>query len=201
EGSLKTFFRAVKSASSGRGLERVFITGVSPVLMTDITSAYNVAEDIYLRPVFNDLCGFRESEIRSVLKQIVEECKLSPEKEQDAMSLMQQFYNGYCFSERVNEFIYNPTLVLYFLKYFQQECQFPRLMLDNNLAIDRGKLAYISALPNGEPIISQALNETPPLSLSELANRFGVDNMLNASKDTTFIVSLLYYLGILTFNG
>ncbi|TGN99879.1 ATPase AAA, partial [Candidatus Thiomargarita nelsonii] len=58
EGTLKTFFRTVKSASSGRGLERVFITGVSPVLMTDITSAYNVAEDIYLEPEFNDLCGF-----------------------------------------------------------------------------------------------------------------------------------------------
>jgi hypothetical protein len=47
EGSLKTFFRAIKSASSGRGLERVFITGVSPILMSDITSAYNVAENIY----------------------------------------------------------------------------------------------------------------------------------------------------------
>ncbi|MEN8218869.1 MAG: AAA family ATPase [Pseudomonadota bacterium] len=44
---LKAFFKTVKSASSGRGLERVFITGVSPVLMSDITSAYNVAKDIY----------------------------------------------------------------------------------------------------------------------------------------------------------
>jgi hypothetical protein len=201
EGSLKAIFKTVKSASSGRGLERVFITGVSPVLMTDITSAYNVAENIYLLPVFNDLCGFRESEIREVLTQIVEECELSPENGQEAMSLMQQFYDGYCFSERINEFIYNPTLVLYFLKYFQQECEFPRMMLDDNLAIASGKLSYISGLPNGEPIISQALNETPPLNLKRLANRFGVDDMLNATKDTTFIVSLLYYLGILTFNG
>jgi hypothetical protein len=114
---------------------------------------------------------------------------------------MQQFYDGYCFSERVDELIYNPTLALYFLKYFQQNCQFPRLMLDNNLAMDRGKLTYISRLLNGEAIIFKALNETPPLSLSELANRFGVDDMLDASQDPTFIVSLLYYLGILTFNG
>jgi len=169
--------------------------------MTDITSAYNVAEDIYLEPEFNDLCGFRESELRAVLTTIVEECKFSPQKGQDALALMQQFYDGYSFSEQVNEFIYNPTLALYFMKRFQHHCKFPRLMLDNNLAIDRGKLAYISGLPNGEPIIFQALNETPPLSLSELANRFGVDNMLNATKDTIFIVSLLYYLGILTFNG
>jgi hypothetical protein len=92
---------------------------------------------------------------------------------------MQYFYNGYCFSDRINEFIYNPTLVLDFLKYFQQECQFPRQMLDDNLAIDRGKLTYISGLPNGEPIIYQDMNETPPLNLKRLANRFGVDEMLN----------------------
>jgi hypothetical protein len=134
DSSLKTFFRAVKFASSGQGLERVFITGVSPVLMSDITSAYNVAENIYLEPAFNDLCGFRESELASVVNQIVTECQLAPEKGQVALNLMQTFYNGYCFSERVNELIYNPTLALYFLKHFQQHCQFPRQMLDDNLA-------------------------------------------------------------------
>ncbi len=197
ETSLKTFFKTVKSAASGRGLERVFITGVSPVLMSDITSSYNVAEDIYLEPDFNDLCGFKESEIQTVLNQIVEE----PQKKQDALNMMKTFYNGYCFNETVQEFIYNPTLVLYFLKHFQHNGKFPRRMLDSNLAMDRGKLSYISNLLNGESIIFKALNETPPLTLFELVNRFGVDEMLETTKDTKFIVSLLYYLGILTLNG
>ncbi|MCP4703879.1 MAG: AAA family ATPase, partial [candidate division Zixibacteria bacterium] len=74
EGSLKAIFRAVKSASSGNGLERVFITGVSPVLMSDITSAYNVAKNIYHEPEFNALCGFQEVEIKAILTQIVTEC-------------------------------------------------------------------------------------------------------------------------------
>ncbi|GEM_PF-3331028 len=34
------------------------------------------------------------------------------------------------------------------------------------------------------------LNETPPLSLSLLANRFSVDQMLKTSQSTQFIVSL-----------
>jgi hypothetical protein len=125
ESSLKTFFRMVKSASSGRGLERVFITGVSPVLMSDITSAYNVAENIYSLSEFNDLCGFREAELAAVVTQIVAECQLSPEMEQAALKLMQTFYDGYRFSERVDERVYNPTLALYFLKHFQHNCQFP----------------------------------------------------------------------------
>jgi len=38
EGALKALFKAVKSAAGGRGLERVFITGVSPVVLSDMTS-------------------------------------------------------------------------------------------------------------------------------------------------------------------
>jgi len=182
ESSLKTVFRAVKSASSGNGLERVFITGVSPVLMSDITSAYNVAENIYLLPEFNDVCGFRESELTSVVNQVVAECKLSPDSVQIALNLMQTFYNAYCFSVSVNELVYNPTLVLYFLKHFQRYCQFPQQMLDDNLAMDLGKLTYLSRLPNGRAIIWQALNGTPPLVLSLLANRFGVDQMLKTDQ-------------------
>ncbi|MDM8561684.1 AAA family ATPase, partial [Candidatus Parabeggiatoa sp. HSG14] len=200
EGSLKALFRAVKSASSGAGLERVFITGVSPVLMSDITSAYNVAENIYSQPEFNDVCGFRESELESVVNHIVTECKLSPEKEQEALNMMQTFYNGYCFSVNVNELVYNPTLVLYFLKYFQRYAQFPRQMLDDNLAMDLN-LSYLSRFSNGRVIIRQALDGTPPLVLSLLANRFGVDQMLKKTQSNQFIISLLYYLGVLTLDG
>jgi hypothetical protein len=109
--------------------------------------------------------------------------------------------DGYRFSERVNERVYNPTLALYFLKHFQHDCQFPVQMLDDNLAMDLGKLTYLSRLPNGRQIIWQALNKTPPLVLSLLANRFGVDKMLKTTQSHQFVVSLLYYLGILTLDG
>jgi len=133
--------------------------------------------------------------------QIIAECQLNPEKGQVALNLMQTFYNGSCFSESVTELVYNPTLVLYFLKHFQHYCQFPHQMLDDNLAMDLSKLTYLSRLPNGRAIIWQALNGTPPLTLSLLANRFGVDQMLKTTQSNQFILSLLYYLGILTLDG
>jgi len=46
EGILKTLFKVIKALSSGQGLDKVFITGVSPVVMSDISSGYNVARDI-----------------------------------------------------------------------------------------------------------------------------------------------------------
>jgi hypothetical protein len=201
EGIVKTLFKAVKSAGGGRGLERTFVTGVAPVVLSDMSSGYNVAEHIYLRREFNDLCGFLEGEIETALTQIAQECDFSFEKIQQARKLMRTFYNGYRFSEYAKELIYNPTLALYFLKNFQQECQFPKQLLDDNLAMDKGKLTYISSLPYGEPVIVQALNEQPLLTLEQLSKGFGVSDMLYAVKDTQFMVSLLYYFGILTLAG
>jgi len=201
EGSFKALFRAVKSASSGNGLERVFITGVSPVLMSDITSAYNVAKNIYQEPEFNDLCGFQEGEIQTVLTQIASICGFGEEKIHEALDMVRTFYDGYCFSQFGSKDIYNPTLVLYFFESFQKGCRYPAQMLDGNLAMDLNKLTYLSRLPNGRAIIWQALNETSPLVLSLLANRFSVDQMLKTTQSNQFIVFLLYYLGILTLDG
>jgi len=50
-------------------------------------------------------------------------------------------------------------------------------------------------------LIFDALAEETPVTIPELADRFGVDDMLYAAKDTGFAVSLLYYFGILTFGG
>ncbi len=201
EGAVKAIFKAVKSASAGRGLDRVFITGVSPVVLSDITSGYNIAENIYLRPEFNDLCGFWESEIADTLTQIVKECNLPQEKASEALTMIRTFYNGYSFSYDANNLVYNPTLALYFMKSFQNDCKYPRKLLDTNLAMDKGKITYISQLPGGEQVILNALGQPDSLSISELAHRFGVEDMLYATKDTTFMASLLYYFGVLTLNG
>nr|VFJ62166.1 MAG: PD-(D/E)XK nuclease superfamily protein [Candidatus Kentron sp. DK] len=201
EGVLKALFKAVKASAGTQGIGRVFITGVSPVVMSDLTSGYNVAEDIYLLPHFNDLCGFREDEIAAMMARIARECELTPSHVDDALSTMRTFYNGYCFSSETTDRVYNPTLALYFLKSFHRDCRYPKKILDSNLAMDRGKLHYISRLPEGGRLIIAALAEETPITLPELADRFGVEDMLRAPKDTSFVASLLYYFGVLTHGG
>ena len=67
--------------------------------------------------------------------------------------------------------------------------------------MDRSKIAYVSALPHGEQVVSDALNDEQALCLEELADRFGVKEMLYAAKDTKFMISLLYYFGVLTLSN
>ena len=97
--------------------------------------------------------------------------------------------------------IYNPTLALYFLDHFQQNCRAPVNMLDSNLAMDRGKLSYIAGLPGGAAVIVDALNDDENLSVPVLADRFGVEDLLTQPKDADFMASLLYYFGVLTLAG
>jgi len=206
EGLLKTVLSAVKSARSGFGLDRIFLTGVSPVVMSDITSGHNISEDISLEPDFDSLCGFWESEIESALQQLVRSCNLPPEVSVFALQMMRLFYDGYSFSllspRRINnELVYNPTLALYFLKHYQRRCRPPRNMLDNNLAMDHTKLDYISRWANGEQLIQNALQEKQVVTIQRLASRFGVADILATEQKTSFLASLLYYFGILTLNG
>jgi hypothetical protein len=201
EGVLKTLFKAVKSGATGQGIDRVFITGVSPVVLSDLISGCNVAENISLQARFNDLCGFWESDIATALNQITQDCQLPVEKATEALDMMRTFYNGYRFSYDTDQLIYNPTLALYFMKQFQQNGQYPRQILDYNLAMDRGKITYISQLPGGDQLILDVVSEEQPLSIQQLADRFGVEDMLQATKDNTSMASLLYYFGVLTLDG
>ena len=202
EGPLRTFFKSVKASTSGSMFDRVFITGVSPVVISDITSGYNIAKDIYFEPEFNDLCGFKQNEIEDVLKKIVDKCGFEKERIQEAVNLIQTYYNGYTFSHAADEHIYNPTLCLYFLEQFEKTCGYPRKMLDSNLAVDESKLEYIAQIPRGRDLLMNLVQKDKDVVISDIEDRFGIKKMLmDKSKDNTFLVSFLYYFGILTIAG
>ncbi len=95
---LKTVFKAIKAAAGGQGLDRVFITGVWPVVMSDMTSGYNVGQNIYLDQEFADLCGFTEAEVAQVLQRLASE-RLSGVADwapQQALATMRTFYTRCC---------------------------------------------------------------------------------------------------------
>ena len=201
EGIIKTFFKAIKDGSEGRGIDRVFLTGVSPVVLSDMTSGYNVTEDLSVDPDYYDLCGFTEAELRAVLDQITVVHHLDTVQVEKALSLMRDFYNGYRFSFQQDERIYNPTLALYFLKHLVRHGEYPARLLDENLAMDRNRIQYVARLPHGETLINRALNPAKPLAISQLVNRFGVQDMLTAPRNPDFLATLLYYFGVLTLAG
>jgi hypothetical protein len=199
EGILRTLFKAVKASTSQNMFDRVFITGVSPVVLSDITSGYNIAKSIYFKPEFNDMCGFTEQEVKKEIKNIVSKNNLPMEKINEALNIMKTYYNGYLFTTESDEFIYNPTMCIYFFENFEDRGKYPKLMLDNNLSTDKAKLSYISKIPGGNELMVNLMEKEDNAVISNIVQGFGIDDMLkDVSKDKKFITSFLYYFGILT---
>ena len=199
DGPLKTVFKSFKSGSNSDGFAKTFITGVSPVVLSDISSGYNIAKNKYLDYRYNTLCGFTEPEIRDALKQIIEECDLDDKIFELSFDFMKAYYNGYKFSVETKEYIYNPTMCLYFFEEFYENCKFPREMLDDNLAVDFGKIKYAADLAQGRRIVFDLCEKNASVEVSQLKKRFGVEELLSdKTKDNQFIISYLYYVGTLT---
>ena len=201
EGILKTLFKVIKAGASEGKIGRVFITGVSPVVMSDMTSGYNVAKNITLDPRFNGLCGITQQELAPLVAQVLEDCA-KPQQLAAVLENMRQFYNGYRFCYNVaKEALYNPILCFHFLEHYQQECTAPRDMLDSNLAMDAGRIRYIANLEGGQTVIAWVLDEENTASLDNLADDFGVENIWRLKQDQHYMLSLMYYFGILTLGG
>ena len=115
---------------------------------------------------------------------------------------MQTYYDGYTFSHTTDEHIYNPTLCLYFLEQFEKTCKYPREMLDDNLAVDEAKLEYIAKIPKGSDLLMSLMEKDQQVVTEKISKRFGIDTMLvDKSRDNTFLISFLYYFGVLTIAG
>ncbi|MBK8452165.1 MAG: AAA family ATPase [Thiofilum sp.] len=202
EGVLKTLFKAIKSNASDGKIGRVFITGVSPVVLSDMTSGYNVATNIYLLPHFNALCGVTETELTELVNQVASECQHPPETISQTLATMRSFYNGYRFCEDMTQpRLYNPTLALYYLHYYKEYCSAPSQILDGNLAMDANKIAYIASLPAGRTVINNILNAQQALTIPQLENQFGMEKLRNLKNDPNYMIALLYFFGVLTISG
>ena len=115
-GLLKTLFKAIKSMASDTGLERVFMTGVAPIVLNDVTSGANVFDTLTWHSRLNDLCGFNETEVQELVERVIEHCGLPQSKVDEVLTQMRSFYDGSLFVTRDPEKklsdvpkVYNPT--------------------------------------------------------------------------------------------
>jgi hypothetical protein len=194
DGYIRKFYEAIKIATQQGFVDRFFITGVSPVTLDSLTSGFNIGSHLSGIKKFHDMMGFGEHEVRKLLNLVLED----KNREEQIMSDLKGWYNGYNFNMEVNHTVYNSDMVLYFLKYFSDEQKYPHQMLDPNIMPDYGKLMKlfrVADYQNNIAVIKEVL-ETEKVS-SELIYQFYFEKPF----DRTAFINLLYYLGNLTQGG
>ena len=199
-GYLRFFFNILKGATSGAmgGLTRMFITGVSPVTMDDVTSGFNIGTNISLYRRFNALLGFREGEVNAMLTYYHAAGVLTLDKEA-CRETMSAWYAGYRFAEEAPEHLYNADMVFYFLQNAQQRVSLPKRLVDDNIRIDYGKLRHLMLVNrrlNGNFSLLQRIVEEGSTK-GRIVSSFPLERLLRREN----FVSLLFYFGLLTFDG
>ena len=212
DGPFKHIMKWVKAGTEGEGIERLFITGVTPVVLSDLTSGINIAKNVSLEEDFAGLCGFTEGEVRRLVEQILEERRAAGEEvilsADEAVTMMRTWYNGYRFSRPLppgsfsttdDEALYNPTLTLHFLDHLQRKGRYPYQMLDTNLAADENKLRFLARETAGYDLLAELVQTGEPFEVGYLEERFTLADLLApAQQDRTAVVSFLFYFGMLT---
>ena len=200
EGTIRTFFNAIKDATYS-SIKRLFITGVSPVTMDDVTSGFNIGSNYTMEPQFNAMVGFTEGEVRQMLDYYRQYYPFNHTTD-ELIELMKPWYDNYCFSidSLDDPPMYNSDMVLYFVsRYVEGRCQPPRQMLDQNIRTDYNKLRMLIRKDRGfehNASIIQYIAESGSI-VADLKSSFPSQDI---PKPDSF-VSLLYYFGLLTIAG
>ena len=199
-GYLRTFFNTIKSGTYS-SIERVFITGVSPVTLDDLTSGFNIGTNYSLSYGFNEMVGFTEQEVREMLTYYSQQYGFNHSVD-ELIEVMKPYYDNYCFAKEAygKTTMYNSNMVLSFLyKYIDNGCMIPDRMIDENIRVDYNKLRMLirkdKEFRHDASIIQTLVSQG--YVTGELKEGFPAENI---AKDDNF-VSLLYYFGLVTIGG
>ena len=197
-GFYRNWFKTFKAS-----FDRIFMTGVSPVTMDDLTSGFNIAANVSQDKAFNAMLGFTEEETLALYRDFKGVGEYREGEPEEIVKSIKPWYDGYCFSsEKVGkESVFNSDMVLYHLKSMVFDGRPPENMVDRNIATDYDKLETIVELQRQSG--AQYVEDVNPLT-EELAAKGEITFRLVESFPADEIIkpsnfrSLFHYYGILS---
>ena len=198
----KGFYREIFKVFKGM-FTRIFMTGVSPVTLDDLTSGFNIGWHISTKPAFNQMLGFSTEDVREMFEYFKSAGKVRPDCDvESVIAEMKPWYDNYCFSEdalRTQSRVFNCDMVLYYLRNYMETGESPRQMIDPNTKTDYNKMKKLLQLDkldgNRKGVIYEIAEQGE--IISNLETTFPAETLTNPKM----FVSLLFYYGMLTIKG
>ncbi len=203
DGFFRLFFNVLKAMTSSNNalIGRIFISGVSPLTLSDVTSGFNIARNMSIDANLNAAMGFAESEVRAMLEYYRDETGVFKHSVDELIDIMKPVYDNYCFSSGMidEERVFNSDMVLYFVMNYQsQKGRIPEKLVDPNVSTDFFKMEKMVKIEKdfGEKsrIIMDIVNTGK--AYFELNPEFAIAELSTADN----LQSLLYYMGLLSFG-
>lgn len=196
------FYRDVFKKFKGN-FERIFMMGVSPVTLDDVTSGFNIGWNISINPEFDEMLGFSTTDVVEMFTYYKEHGSIPVDSDIDAIvNDMKPWYDNYCFAEEAlkkNTRMFNCDMVLYYLRNYMDNGCSPRQMIDPNTRTDYGKmkkLLQFDKLDGERKGIIRKIAEEEQI-VTQLYESFSAYQIPKAE----IFPSLLFYYGMLTIKG
>ncbi|MEM7531129.1 MAG: AAA family ATPase [Chloroflexota bacterium] len=204
---LKTFFQELKEGRQKWAFENIFITGILPMTIDELASAFNIGSFLTLRPSFETMVGFTQAEVDALLDEIFEDYAFlldAPSNMRNVIGeLIKNNYNGYHFvktgTRGEQTALYNTTILMYFLNHLVEEEEITVHLADENLKTDIGWMErlHVANPEEAETMVNQlAVGRTISYNTYALTNKFNVNKFF----EKRFFPNSLFYLGLLTRN-
>lgn len=201
-GFVRAFYRTLKAGTQTGAIARIFMTGVSPILLDDLTSGFNIAYNVTQDHRIHALAGFTREEVDRALDEFlaarpgVEKVPRLADRA-TLFRVLEEHYDGYRFSREAKERVFNSDMVLYFLRELDRTRQFPREMLDPNVRTDYTRLQRLGLLSGAASegrrrVLTTVLSEGH--IEGELVDQFGAKSFSTMGQ----FLSILFYTGMLT---
>jgi len=204
-GFVRNFYEQIKQATKERIVDRIFITGVTPIALDSLSSGFNITKKITAWPEFNQMLGFTAEEVRTIIKKICVECQdVEVVDCQKMFGDLCRYYDGYLFSKESSTRVFNPDMILYFVSEFirSKRCKYPDNLIDSNIISDYTKIQQMFKVGDYEKNLEK-LDEL--LKEKQLTARLTDINLLDRNRFRSFttsdFISLLFFLGIITIKG
>ncbi|MFN0202519.1 MAG: AAA family ATPase [Bacteroidia bacterium] len=194
-GWVRKFYETLKNAANEGIVEKMFITGVSPITLDSLTSGFNIGSHQSQDFALHNLMGFTEEEVMDILKGI----DAPTEQLSYLMLILKEWYNGYLFNPDVTNRLYNSDMVLYFAKEYVSSKKIPRRLLDVNIASDYGKIRSIFRVGEMEESRWHYVEEL--LQNGVVSNKMTEMFSFERGFTSRDFLSLLCYMGYLTIQA
>ena len=183
--------------------ERIFLTGVSPVTLDDLTSGFNIGWNISMAPELDKMLGFSTEDVRQMFTYYKEAGQLPSDCDIEVMiAEMKPWYDNYCFAKECLESnirVFNCDMVLYYLRNYISYKHSPEIMLDPNTKTDYKKLNMLIQLDKLDGNRHGVMMEI--IEKGKIAATLVPSFSANKMTDPETFPSLLFYYGMLTIKG
>ena len=196
DGYVRTFYKGIKEGTRQGAIARTFITGVSPIMLDDVTSGANIFTISSNDKDLNSILGITEEEVNEIINYYKLDNIISKE---ELLKIFKAYCNGYKFNKSTKETVYNTDMVLYIINNIVQKQEYPENFIDENVKTDYGRLRNIAENFVAKEEMLQMLveGEVGPV---EIKDRFNLESLYKGEDRIRNIRSLLYYLGMFTID-